>query len=122
MTKKKWLQSLIGAVAAATDVEQFSGSMPLGRYVAGVNELNWVLLILTVETELKLDIPDKLASAKRIPVNEFIERVLALPKVDDPFWNLNRMTTMAAAFAEGQASARKPAAKQVPATKRRPGK
>ena len=117
MSKKKWLKSLIGAVAAATDLAQFSGSMPLGRYVDAVNELNWVLMILTIETELKLDVPDKLAAARRISVDDFVERVLALPKVEDPFWNLNRMTTMAAAFAEGRAAAKKAPAKKSAARK-----
>lgn len=98
MNRKKWLEEFLAASASSADIAAFDGGQPLSLLVSACDGISWVLIVLSIETELKVDIPDEVADATDVSVNEFIARVLALPKVNNPFWTFDRLSRLASAL------------------------
>ncbi len=98
MSKKSWLRFILSCAGAVDARERFDGARKLRTLIDEMGELEWTMIVLSIETELKVDIPDGMDTRRAVTAAEFIERVAALPKVKDPLWNLNRFTMLVEAF------------------------
>jgi hypothetical protein len=60
----------------------------------GLGDLDWVLVVLSLEIDLRVNVPEKLAESHKLTIGEFAAKVAALPEQDDPYWTLNRLSTL----------------------------
>lgn len=98
MNQAEWLNAFLVASGEAAGIGTLDGWRPLSLLVEAGDEINWLLIILSIEVELKVDIPDSLADGADISVSEFIARVVALPRVTNPFWTFDRFSVLERAF------------------------
>jgi len=61
-------------------------------------KFEWMLTIIGLEIDLRLDIPESLADNLKLTVDEFCHRVAALPKVDAPGYTLECLSLVAQAL------------------------
>jgi len=94
--KKAWLEGFLSAVAQAAGVT-VSGGQPASSLAEALG-IGWLLVILTIEIDLQVDIPDRVAGGRGISLDRFVDRVLALPTKKDPFWTFTRLEGLAGAY------------------------
>lgn len=120
MTRKTWVKTLLEGIADAAGAT-LAPTDRLSKLTDTVSAIEWVLVVLAIESELKVAVPDALTSKRTLRVSEFVDRVVLLPKVDDPFWSLNRLGLLAGALLpdapEKKATAKRAAAKATPKAK-----
>ena len=95
MKSNVWLRKFLESLAMEAAPEPLDLTGKLTTFVELLSDLEWLLVISSVETELKVHVPYKLASNRSISLADFIARVADLPKVENPFWNLNRFGALA---------------------------
>lgn len=113
MNDETWLRHMIASAASIAGNDEPTDATNLGDALDGLGDLEWLLVVLSIETELKVDVPDTLASDRRLSVGAFVARVKALPRVDDPLWNLGRFGMLTTALLEHEEPAKRPRAKRA---------
>lgn len=79
----------------------FNPKQPLKRIIAGVPDFGafeWMLTILGLEIDLRVDIPEALADKRGLSADEFCKRLAKLPKVDSPGYTLECLGLVAQAL------------------------
>jgi len=94
--KKAWLEGFLSAAAEAAEFP-ISGGQPASSLAEALGT-GWLLMILAIEIDLQVDIPDRLADGHGISLDRFVDRVLALPTKNDPFWTFSRLEGLAGAY------------------------
>lgn len=94
--KKAWLEGFLSAAAHAAEFP-ISGGQRASSLAEALGP-GWLLIILTIEIDLQVDIPDRLADGRGISLDRFVDRVLALPTKNDPFWTFSRLEGLAGAY------------------------
>jgi len=94
--KKAWLEGFLSAAAEAAEFPK-SGGQPASSLAEALGT-GWLLMILAIEIDLQVDIPDRLADGRGISLDRFVDRVLALPTKNDPFWTFSRLEGLAGAY------------------------
>jgi hypothetical protein len=100
-----WIVSLILDTAASVGLEGYTPDEPLARLADALNEMDpveWPLLLLCIEIELRVDLPDELADATHLSALELTARVLALPRVSAAYWTRGRLRLLASAMRNPQ--------------------
>jgi hypothetical protein len=94
--KKAWLEGFLSAAAEAAEVP-ISGRLPASSLAEALGG-GWLLIILAIEIDLQVDIPDRLADGHGISLDRFVAGVLALKTKNDPFWTFGRLQALAGAY------------------------
>lgn len=79
----------------------FNPKQPLKRVIADVPDFGafeWMLTILGLEIDLRVDIPEALADNQARSADEFCKRLAKLPKVDSPGYTLECLGLVAQAL------------------------
>jgi hypothetical protein len=94
--KANAVKDLLRGAAIHGGIETWQIDDPLGELVndEGIGELQWVALVITIEIDLRVDIPDDLGDSLELLGTEFADRVAALPEVDDALWTYNRVSAI----------------------------
>ena len=70
-----------------------------------LDEFDWLLLIMSLEIDLKLHVPTRLIHPKRLTVAQFAAAIAALPRVDSEAHTLETLQFLAAALlGEGESA------------------
>ncbi|HMA96240.1 MAG TPA: hypothetical protein VKP30_26315 [Polyangiaceae bacterium] len=80
---------------------EFKPGQPLKRILSNVPDFGpfeWMLTILGLEIDLRVDIPESLADNQSRSASEFCTRVAKLPKVDSPGYTLECLGMVAQAL------------------------
>jgi hypothetical protein len=64
----------------------------------GLGEINWLLILTSLEIDLRIDISDELAEAHEMSIGEFAERIAALDEVEEDNWTLVCLSVLAEQF------------------------
>ncbi|MGC4070731.1 MAG: hypothetical protein QM784_39875 [Polyangiaceae bacterium] len=84
--------------AALGDIDP---KQPLHKLFASAPQcgpFEWMLSILAMEIDLRVDIPEKLADDRKLTAEAFAKRVAALPKIDFPTYTLDCLALVAQAL------------------------
>lgn len=70
-----------------------------------LDEFDWLLLIMSLEIDLKVHVPTRLIHPKRLTVAQFAAAIAALPRVDSEAHTLETLQFLAAALlGEGESA------------------
>jgi len=70
-----------------------------------LDEFDWLLLIMSLEIDLKVHVPTRLIHPKRLTVAQFATAIAALPRVDSEAHTLETLQFLAAALlGEGESA------------------
>ncbi len=119
--KRAWLEGFLSAAAEAARFTM-SGGQPASSLAEALGP-HWHLMILAIEIDMQVELPDRLADGHGVSVDRFVDRVLALPTQKDPFWTFGRLEALASAYEDRIRSLQRPIRKKESAGGRRgPGK
>ena len=77
----------------------------LCRSSSKLDEFDWLLLIMSLEIDLKVHVPTRLIHPKRLTVAQFAAAIAALPRVDSEAHTLETLQFLAAALlGEGESA------------------
>jgi len=79
----------------------FDRRKPLGKLMQRVPDFGafeWMLTIIGLEIDLRVDIPESLADALDSTADDFAKRVSSLPKIDSPSYTLECLGLLAQAL------------------------
>ena len=118
--KRAWLE---GFLSAAADAARFtiSGEQPASSLAEALGP-HWHLIILAIEINLQVELPDRLADGHGVSLDRFVDRVLALRTKKDPFWTFGRLHALAGAYEDRIRSLQRQIKKKSTGGRRGPGK
>jgi hypothetical protein len=118
--KRAWLE---GFLSAAADAARFtiSGGQPASSLAEALGP-HWHLIILAIEIDLQVELPDRLADGHGVSLDRFVDRVLALRTKKDPFWTFSRLHALAGAYEDRIRSLQRQIKKESAGGRRGPGK
>jgi hypothetical protein len=81
----------------------------------------WMLTILAIEIDLRVDVPEKLADNRKLTAAQFAKKVCSLPKVTSGTYTLDCLGLVAQALLllEPEIAEEKPQKKRAPATRKK---
>ncbi len=92
-------EKLLSLLRAA--VGDFDLNKPLSKLISQVPDFGrfeWMLTVIGIEIDLRVDIPESIADDLKQTANKFCSRVLRLPKVDSPGYTLECLGLVAQAL------------------------
>jgi len=80
--------------AAAGAVTPSTTTRALLEHNPDFGTFEWMVTILAIEIELRVEIDEKLARPSRVPLSKFAEQVAAQPRITDPAFTIDRLNLL----------------------------